>query len=136
MESNRKPPENSGAEDSQLNEVTVTQSGKDDSLPILASQPSKPLGKLGEFFPTGSLGKGELAKAQEIQKREMDLKSHDPKELKKLHTPKWRQHQAAIFATAFLLIVTAGFLTWRLFTRGERRTGKAADDFGKAFDLT
>jgi hypothetical protein len=35
-----------------------------------------------------------------------------------------------------LVIVTAGFLTWRVFTRGERRTGKAAEDFGGAFNLT
>jgi hypothetical protein len=35
-----------------------------------------------------------------------------------------------------LLIVTVGFLTWRFFTRGERRAGKAAEDFGRAFDLT
>jgi hypothetical protein len=35
-----------------------------------------------------------------------------------------------------LLIVTVGFLTWRFFTRGERQAGKAAEDFGRAFDLT
>jgi hypothetical protein len=35
-----------------------------------------------------------------------------------------------------LLIVTAGFLLWRLFTRGERRAGKATEDFGGAFNIT
>ena len=33
-------------------------------------------------------------------------------------------------------IVTVGFLTWRFFTRGERRAGKAAEDIGGAFNLT
>lgn len=43
---------------------------------------------------------------------------------------------ATIMMLSTLLIVTVGFLTWRFFTRGERRTGKAAEDFGRAFDLT
>ena len=43
---------------------------------------------------------------------------------------------ATIMMVSTLLIVTAGFLTWRFFTRGERRAGKAAEDFGGAFDLT
>ena len=43
---------------------------------------------------------------------------------------------ATIMMISTLLIVTVGFLTWRFFTRGERRAGKAAEDFGRAFDLT
>jgi spermidine/putrescine transport system permease protein len=43
---------------------------------------------------------------------------------------------ATIMMVSTLLIVTAGFLTWRVFTRGERRAGKAAEDFGGAFNLT
>jgi hypothetical protein len=35
-----------------------------------------------------------------------------------------------------LLIVTAGFLIWRILTSGERRAGKSAEDFGGAFNLT
>src|SRR3954449_3220947 len=43
---------------------------------------------------------------------------------------------ATIMLVSTLLIVTAGFLTWRFFTRGERRSGKAAEDFGGAFNIT
>ena len=43
---------------------------------------------------------------------------------------------ATIMMVSTLLIVTAGFLTWRFFTRGERRAGKAAEDIGGAFNLT
>jgi spermidine/putrescine transport system permease protein len=43
---------------------------------------------------------------------------------------------ATIMMVSTLLIVTAGFLTWRFFTRGERQAGKAAEDFGGAFNLT
>ena len=43
---------------------------------------------------------------------------------------------ATIMMVSTLLIVTAGFLTWRFFTRGERQTGKAAEDFGGAFNIT
>ncbi len=43
---------------------------------------------------------------------------------------------ATIMMVSTLLIVAAGFLTWRVFTRGERRQGKAAEDFGGAFNLT
>jgi spermidine/putrescine transport system permease protein len=43
---------------------------------------------------------------------------------------------ATIMMVSTLLIVTAGFLTWRFFTRGERQKGKAAEDFGGAFNLT
>jgi len=43
---------------------------------------------------------------------------------------------ATIMMVSTLLIVTAGFLTWRLFTRGERRTGTAAEDFGGAFNIS
>jgi spermidine/putrescine transport system permease protein len=43
---------------------------------------------------------------------------------------------ATIMMVSTLLIVTAGFLIWRMFTRGERRQGKAAEDFGGAFNLT
>jgi ABC-type spermidine/putrescine transport system permease subunit II len=43
---------------------------------------------------------------------------------------------ATIMMVSTLLIVTAGFLLWRLFTRGERRAGKAAEDIGGAFNLT
>ena len=42
---------------------------------------------------------------------------------------------ATIMMVSTLLIVTAGFLLWRVFTRGERRRGKAAEDFGGAFNL-
>jgi hypothetical protein len=35
-----------------------------------------------------------------------------------------------------LLIVTAGFLTWRFVTPGERQAGKVAEDFGGAFNIT
>ena len=43
---------------------------------------------------------------------------------------------ATIMMGSTLLIVAAGFLTWRVFTRGERRAGKAAEEFGGAFNLT
>ena len=43
---------------------------------------------------------------------------------------------ATIMMVSTLIIVTAGFLTWRAFTRGERRAGKAAEDLGGAFNLT
>jgi spermidine/putrescine transport system permease protein len=43
---------------------------------------------------------------------------------------------ATIMMVSTLLIVTAGFLVWRFFTRGERQRGKAAEDFGGAFNLT
>jgi spermidine/putrescine transport system permease protein len=43
---------------------------------------------------------------------------------------------ATIMMVSTLLIVTVGFLTWRFFTRGERRAGKAAEDIGGAFNLT
>jgi spermidine/putrescine transport system permease protein len=43
---------------------------------------------------------------------------------------------ATIMMVSTLLIVTAGFLTWRFFTRGERQAGKAAEDFGGAFNIT
>ena len=43
---------------------------------------------------------------------------------------------ATIMMLSTLLIVTVGFLLWRLFTRGERRMGKAAEDIGGAFNLT
>ena len=43
---------------------------------------------------------------------------------------------ATIMMVSTLLIVTAGFLAWRFFTRGERQTGKAAEDFGGAFNIT
>jgi spermidine/putrescine transport system permease protein len=43
---------------------------------------------------------------------------------------------ATIMMVSTLIIVTAGFLTWRVFTRGERRAGKAAEDLGGAFNLT
>jgi spermidine/putrescine transport system permease protein len=42
---------------------------------------------------------------------------------------------ATIMMVSTLLIVTAGFLLWRVFTRGERQRGKAAEDFGSAFNL-
>ena len=43
---------------------------------------------------------------------------------------------ATIMMVSTLLIVTAGFLTWRFLTRGERRPDEAGEDFGSAFDLT
>jgi len=43
---------------------------------------------------------------------------------------------ATIMMVSTLLIVTAGFLTWRFFTRGERQAGKVAEDFGGAFNIT
>jgi spermidine/putrescine transport system permease protein len=43
---------------------------------------------------------------------------------------------ATIMMVSTLLIVTAGFLTWRAFTRGERQAGKAAEDLPGAFNLT
>jgi spermidine/putrescine transport system permease protein len=43
---------------------------------------------------------------------------------------------ATIMMVSTLIIVTLGFLTWRFFTRGERRAGKAAEDIGGAFNLT
>jgi spermidine/putrescine transport system permease protein len=43
---------------------------------------------------------------------------------------------ATIMMVSTLLIVTAGFLVWRFFTRGERRAGTAAEDMGGAFNIT
>ena len=43
---------------------------------------------------------------------------------------------ATIMLISTLLIVSAGFLAWRVLTSGERRTGKSAQDFGDAFNLT
>jgi spermidine/putrescine transport system permease protein len=44
---------------------------------------------------------------------------------------------ATIMLLLTLVSVTAGYLVWRLFTRGERRAGRsAAEDVGTAFDMT
>jgi spermidine/putrescine transport system permease protein len=42
---------------------------------------------------------------------------------------------ATIMMVSTLIIVTLGFLAWRLFTSGEQKTGTAAEDFGTAFRL-
>ena len=43
---------------------------------------------------------------------------------------------ATIMMVSTLLIVAAGFLAWRAFTRGERQAGKAGEEFGSAFNIT
>jgi spermidine/putrescine transport system permease protein len=44
---------------------------------------------------------------------------------------------ATIMLFLTLVSVTAGYLVWRLFTRGERRAGRsAAEDVGTAFDMS
>jgi spermidine/putrescine transport system permease protein len=43
---------------------------------------------------------------------------------------------ATIMLVSTLLIVSAGFFAWRVLTSGERRTGKSAEDFGSAFNLS
>ena len=52
------------------------------------------------------------------------------------HLGRLRQNISTFLSRGCGFIVTVGFLTWRFFTRGERRAGKAAEDFGRAFDLT
>ena len=43
---------------------------------------------------------------------------------------------ATVMMVLTLVSVTAGYLVWRAFTRGERRTGtKAADEVGAAFEM-
>ena len=42
---------------------------------------------------------------------------------------------ATIMMVSTLLIVLAGFLTWRAFARGERRPGRTSEDL-RAFDIT
>jgi hypothetical protein len=42
-----------------------------------------------------------------------------------------------VFIAVFLVsLAVLLFLAWRFLTRGERRAGKAAEDFGGAFNLT
>ncbi len=80
-------------------ERTVTQLQEEDDMGV-----EKSLARLGDLFPKEGLSTYEAQRLNTKRRAKLEKnRPHHPRELARLHKPKWRQHLSAITSTVMML---------------------------------
>lgn len=83
----------------EFEERTVTQIQEEDEMGVERS-----LGRLGDLFPKAAISTGEADRLNAKRRAKLEKnRPHHPRELARLHKPKWRQHLSAITSTLMMM---------------------------------